>query len=299
MARRARVSPATIFFALLSLVLGIALYVKTRPPAPAPVASTPISRPTARPRPAIVPARPSPVPQARAAIPRPHPPRAAPGGHGRIAIVIDDLGNDAAAVRRIAAWPWPVAGAVLPALPGSGPAARELARAGKEVLLHLPMEPAAAGARPGPGLVDRNQSDEQITATLDADLASVPAAVGVNNHMGSAATSDPRVMRAVLSELSRRGLYFLDSRTTDATVGASLARELSVPSVSRRVFLDAAISKEAVSKAFDELVRRAREEGEAVGIGHPHPETLEVLEARLPELAGEGVTMVRVGALVR
>jgi polysaccharide deacetylase 2 family uncharacterized protein YibQ len=161
------------------------------------------------------------------------------------------------------------------------------------------MEPAAAGARPGPGLVDRSQTDAQIIATLADDLASVPAAVGVNNHMGSAATSDPRVMRAVLSEISRRGLYFLDSRTTEATVGASLARELSVPTASRRVFLDAVISKEAVSRAFDELVRRAQEEGEAIGIGHPHAPTLEVLETRLPELEGHGVRLVRVGQMVK
>jgi polysaccharide deacetylase 2 family uncharacterized protein YibQ len=235
---------------------------------------------------------------ARAATPR-RIPAAAFGRHGRVAIVIDDLGNDAAAVRRIASWPYPVSGAVLPALPGSAPAARELSRAGKEVLLHLPMEPAAAGARPGPGLVDRMQTEAQIVATLSANLASVPAAVGVNNHMGSAATSDPRVMRAVLTEISRRGLYFLDSRTTDTTVAASLARELEVPSVSRRVFLDATPTREAVSRAVDELVRRAREEGSAVGIGHPHEATLSVLESKLPGLESEGVSLVRVGDLVR
>jgi polysaccharide deacetylase 2 family uncharacterized protein YibQ len=295
---RARFSPATLFFALLSLGLGIALYVEKRksPPAPAPAPAR-TAAPAARPKAPAARPRPTPV-EIRASIPRKT--ALAPDAEApRVAIVIDDLGNDTAAVRRIAAWPWPVAGAVLPVLPGSAPASRELSRAGKEVLLHLPMEPASAGARPGPGLVLREHSDARISATLVEDLASVPEAVGVNNHMGSAATSDPRVMRIVLSELARRGLYFLDSRTTDATVGASTARELSVPTVSRRVFLDATATEAGVARAFDELVRRAREEGEAVGIGHPHPETLKVLEERLPGLASEGVKLVRVGELVR
>jgi len=137
----------------------------------------------------------------------------------RVAIVIDDLGNDRAAVARIAGWPFPVAGAVLPALSGSAPAARDLESAGKQVLLHLPMEPRRyPEMRPGPGVVLLSQSEEEIARTVEADLESVPGAVGVSNHMGSAATADPRVMRAVARVLARRGLFFVDSRTTGASV---------------------------------------------------------------------------------
>jgi polysaccharide deacetylase 2 family uncharacterized protein YibQ len=229
--------------------------------------------------------------------PRKTPP---PAARPRIAILIDDLGNDRAAVRRIAAWPYPVAGAVLPGLPGSAATAEALRESGKEVLLHLPMEPEGYPAvRPGPGVVLRSQDDAEIVGTLERDLATVPGATGINNHMGSAATADPRVMKAVASVLARRGLFFVDSRTTTSTVAYDAALEAKVPSTSRRVFLDAVSTREAVGRAFEELIRKAREEGEALAIGHPHAATLDVLERELPTLASRGVKLVRVKELVR
>jgi len=127
----------------------------------------------------------------------------------------------------------------------------------------------------------------------------VPGAVGVNNHMGSAATADARVMRAVARVLSRHGLFFLDSRTTDATVAEKTAEQASVRSVSRRVFLDDVASEDAVRAQLDELVRRARQQGDAVAIGHPYPVTLFVLEKELPTMGERGVRLVRVSELAR
>ena len=215
--------------------------------------------------------------------------------------MIDDLGNELAPARRIASWPRPVAGAVLPGLRWSADSARELARGGHEVLLHLPMEPEGyPRTRPGPGVVLRSQSDAQVAETLEEDLASVPGAAGVNNHMGSAATADSRVMRAVARVLSAKGLYFLDSRTTDATVAERTAAEASVRTVARRVFLDDAATEAAVRAQLSELIRRARSEDYAVAIGHPYAVTLDVLERELPALEErEGVRLVRVGELAR
>ncbi len=153
--------------------------------------------------------------------------------------------------------------------------------------------------RPGPGVVLRAQSEAQIVDTLERDLASVPGVTGINNHMGSAATADPRVMQAVASVLARRGLFFVDSRTTISTVARDAAEDAGVPSVSRRVFLDDEATVEAVKRSLDELVRRATEEGAALAIGHPHPATLEVLERELPKLKGRGVKLVRVRDLVK
>ncbi len=223
-----------------------------------------------------------------------------PGSSARVAIVIDDLGNELAPAERIAAWDVPVAGAVLPGLKWSAASAQTLELNGKEVLLHLPMEPEGyPRVRPGPGLILRSQSDEEIARILEGDLASVPGAIGVNNHMGSAATADPRVMRAVVRVLSRHGLFFVDSRTTDSTVAEKTAEEQSVRAVSRRVFLDDVATDAAVRAQLSELVRRARQEQTAVAIGHPHPVTLSVLERELPKLADEGVRVVRVSELVR
>ncbi len=217
-----------------------------------------------------------------------------------MAILIDDLGNDLAAVDRIARWPEPVSVAVLPGLASSARVARELASSGKQVLLHLPMEPKGfPSVRPGPGVLLLAQSDREIGQTLRADLDSVPGAVGVNNHMGSAATADPRVMRAVMRVLSDRSLFFVDSRTTEATVAADEARAAGVPAVSRRVFLDDVATEDAVEKSLASLIERGRAEGSALAIGHPHPATLAVLERELPRLEQRGVTLVRVGDLVK
>ena len=218
----------------------------------------------------------------------------------RVAIVIDDLGNDAPAVERIASWPYPVCGAVLPVLPGSSRAAATLEQSGKQVILHLPMEPRRYPMmQPGPGVVLRSQDEEQIARTVETDLDSVPGAVGVSNHMGSAATADARVMRAVARVLARRGLFFLDSRTTGSTVAREAARQEGVPAVSRRVFLDDVATEEAIARAVDELVLRARAEGFAVALGHPYPATLAVLERELPKLAQRGVHLVNVSELAK
>ncbi|HEV8609582.1 MAG TPA: divergent polysaccharide deacetylase family protein [Thermoanaerobaculia bacterium] len=282
-----RISPATAFFALLALALAIALYVKSRP---AEQAKPPERRPPPRhaaKKPPVAPPGPTAAPE----------PTARPG-EARIAIVIDDLGNDREALERIARWPYAVAGAVLPGLPGSADAARRLAGSGKEVLLHLPMEPDGyPEVRPGPGVVLRSDTDERITQIVTDDLASVPGAVGVNNHMGSAATADARVMRAVVRVLARRGLFLLDSRTTEATVARRVAEEASLPAVSRRIFLDAVTTDRAIGRAYRELLAKAKQDGSALAIGHPHPATLGLLERELPLLGGEGVQLVRVSDL--
>lgn len=201
-------------------------------------------------------------------------------------------------MERIARWPYEVCGAVLPVLPASGRTARQLVESGKQVLLHLPMEPRNPRMRPGPGVILRSQTEEQITQTLESDLDSVPGAAGVSNHMGSAATADARVMRAVARVLARRGL-FLDSRTTGATVAGEAAREERVPIVSRRVFLDDVATEAEVRKALDGLIARARAEGSAVGLGHPYAATLAVLERELPTLSQRGVRLVPVSELAR
>jgi len=283
-----RISPATAFFALLALALGIALYLKTRP---APRAERPEAHPTPR---HAVKKRPVALP-ARTAAPEP----TASRGVAQIAIVIDDLGNDREALERIARWPYAVAGAVLPGLPGSVDSARRLAGSGKEVLLHLPMEPDGyPEVRPGPGVILRSDTDERITQIVTDDLASVPGAVGVNNHMGSAATADERVMRAVVRVLAQRGLFLLDSRTTESTVARRVADEASLPAVSRRVFLDAGTTDRAIERAYRDLLARAKQDGSALAIGHPHPRTLDLLERELPRLADQQVRLVRVSTLV-
>ena len=305
--KRARISAATAFFAALSLVLAVALYLKTRPAPPAAPSSEAKIRADAKRRDRGLGTRDSkagrePGIENRESR-RAQPPVARslepPSSLPRLAILVDDLGNDEAAVGRIAGWKFAVSGAVLPALPGSARAARDLEGSGKEVLLHLPMEPKGyPGVRPGPGVVLTSQSEEEIARVLESDLASVPGAVGVNNHMGSVATADPRVMRSVAGVLFRRGLFFVDSRTTDSTVAREVAERAGVPSASRRVFLDDSPEEDAIRRQLAEAVSRARSEGSAIAIGHPHASTLAVLERDLPTLETK-LRLVRVSELVK
>jgi uncharacterized protein len=209
-----------------------------------------------------------------------------------IALVIDDIGDSLADGRRVIALPAPVACAVLPHTPYGDTLAREAHAAGKEVLLHLPMEPVGE-SETGPGRIETGMPSLELSITLDHDLASVPYAVGVNNHMGSRLTRDRDAMRRVMRGIRRHGnLYFIDSLTTPASVAAQVAREEGVPAMARQVFLDDDPRPEAVDAQFDQLLQLARRHGAALAIGHPRPETLAVLERRLPHLAALNVQVV-------
>ena len=211
--------------------------------------------------------------------------------------MIDDLGNDSRALQRLLRIREPLAGAVLPDLPKSRETADALRGAGKEVLLHLPMEPLDSKMNPGPGLIRDSMSEEEIRSTLAADLRSVPGAIGVNNHMGSKGTADRRTVSVLLGQLAGRRLFFLDSRTTGSTVVAEEGLRLGVPVLSRTVFLDDSADEESVARQLDSAESAARKDGSAVAIGHPHPTTLSVLEQRLPKLRDRGITACRVSEL--
>jgi polysaccharide deacetylase 2 family uncharacterized protein YibQ len=210
----------------------------------------------------------------------------------RMAIVIDDVGYSLSGLKEFLALPFPLAFSVLPDLPHSREAGRLIAAAGKELLVHLPMEPSS-GTNPGPGAVLTSQSDEQIRQRLEASLELLPQAVGLNNHMGSRATADRRVMGVVLGFLRERGLFFLDSRTTAETLGPELSAQLGVSLLQRDVFLDNENSAAYIEGALEHGARAARQRGSAVLIGHvQNVELAGELRRLLPGLAGAGVRLV-------
>jgi len=233
---------------------------------------------------------PSPTPTVRPTLP--------PDRRGRLAILLDDAGQSLDLVDRAVKLPGPVAVAVLPFLPKSSETAAAFHRAGHEVWLHLPME-ATGGENPGPGALRVDMTPDEVRRTVHSALNSVPHAVGVNNHMGSRATADLRTMTWVMQELSARDVAFLDSRTTVQTVAESAARAQGVPTGRRHVFLDNERSRPAIEAQLDEAEYRARADGEAVAIGHLNAAMVEVLEARLPEIARRGVDLVPPSELMR
>lgn len=295
---------------LLVFVLGAAVGIAAWVFAPRFLARTEGTR-DGRPRaeqPTPVPARPRPAATPAPARPRaPHPPgdfEAAGGGGGALAIVLDDVGHSAESLERLSRLSGPLALAVLPDAPHAAEAAALARKEGWDLLVHLPMAPLGGGGEPG--AIGPGDDAETIGARVEAALARVPGAIGLNNHQGSGATADRRVMRAVLSVVKRHGLFFLDSRTSAATVGEAEARRLGVATLARDVFLDAvraeapgrAVPPGALEAAWEKAVETARANGQCVVIGHPHPDTLGFLERQLGALARRGILRVRVSELV-
>jgi len=227
------------------------------------------------------------------------PPRKVERHRGDIVLIIDDVGFDhqpMAAAMRIDP---NVNFAVLPNSQRAAETAAKLHAYGFEVLCHLPMEPEGfPRVSPGSGAVLTSMSNDEIARTTSANVQEIPYARGVNNHMGSRATADRRVMTYVLGALPR-GMYFIDSRTTGSSVAAAVAREMNVRTASRNVFLDDVQTRQAIRIQLRALTRAAEEHGTAVGIGHMYPNTVEVLSEAAPRLRSEGFRFVRASQAVR
>lgn len=216
----------------------------------------------------------------------------------RLAIVMDDLGHSYSHGRRVIELPGPIALAFLPQTTFAQRLAREASQAGHTVMLHQPME-NGAGLPIGPGGLYRHTPLEEYAGILRSNLAELPGVAGINNHMGSLLTADRAAMDAVMAVLQRKQLFFIDSRTTAATEAAFAAADADVPHASRQVFLDHVRDGEAIARAFAVALDLARQEGQAIVIGHPYRETLEFLEQALPGLAvREGVELVPVAELL-
>ncbi len=204
-----------------------------------------------------------------------------------LVIIIDDLGYELDAGEKAAALPGKVNLAILPHTPNGAAIARLGMTAGKEVMLHAPM--SNVRKKPlGKGALTESMHEDELRHTLARSLDSTPGVRGINNHMGSLLTSRSEPMGWVMEELARRGLYYVDSRTTPATVAADMAAQRGVPSLSRNVFLDNEIDAAAIHFKFKELLAIADAEGIAIAIGHPHEETLGYLKRQLPRLARRG-----------
>lgn len=215
-----------------------------------------------------------------------------------VAIIIDDMGMDRARAARLAALPGPLTFSYLAYAPDIDAQSRGARANGHEIMLHMPMEPEGRDD-PGPGALRISLTDDEIRARTAASLDRLPLAVGLNNHMGSKFTRDPRVMRPVLAELAARGLLFVDSRTSGSSVGLDVAKQSGVAAAGRDVFLDNEIDARAIRVQLAELERVASRRGSAIAIGHPHEATIEALAQFLPGMQARGLQLVAASAIVR
>jgi polysaccharide deacetylase 2 family uncharacterized protein YibQ len=217
----------------------------------------------------------------------------------RIAIIIDDLGYEYVAGQRAINLPGPVACAVLPATPRARDLASAAHSAGKEVLLHLPLQSESGDHFSEPGTIVLDTTRAEFAESFAASISSVPFAIGVNSHKGSLLTRHPGHMAWLMEEIrARGGLLFVDSYTTPRSIALKLARENGIPSARRDVFLDNDRDPESVAREFERLKRLARTRGLAIGIGHPYPQTLDLLERELPKLHADGFELISVSEYV-
>jgi uncharacterized protein len=219
-------------------------------------------------------------------------------GAGRVAIIIDDMGASMQDLKALLSIDVPLTFSVIPSLAHAKGVAEAAHGAGAEVMVHMPMEPEGYPKQRMEqiGLLVA-MDDQEIANRVTGYFGSVPFAVGANNHMGSRFTQDADKMEAVLKVLKAKGMFFVDSKTSPASVGAQVARQLGVKSASRQVFLDNVQSEAAIGKQLEQVAAVARKKGTAIAICHPHPATIRALKAMLPELEKSGITFVHVSKL--
>lgn len=215
----------------------------------------------------------------------------------RIAIILDDLGYSPTHGRAAIALPYPLTYAVIPGSP-HGPALAALAqRAGKEVLIHLPM--ATQDHRPlDPDGLHSNVTQPEVATIVAAAHAKLPMAVGLNNHMGSFLTRERLPMTWLMQALRQEKLFFIDSLTTGGSVAGQVATELGVPTRQRDIFLDDTQDLAYINRQFNRLLVIARQQGSALAIGHVYPATLDYLRQVLPLLSQAGIQLVPVSQLL-
>ena len=225
-------------------------------------------------------------------------PGQAPRARARLAIVIDDLGNGVAGTEQLFRIEVPLTVAILPDGKRAKSEATAAGERGFAVLLHQPMEPHDPAKRPGGGAIMTGMSEAQIRQALARNIAAVPNAIGVNNHMGSKVTEDRAAMVTIMSEVFSRGLFFFDSRTTPNSAAPRVARDMGAPLLENAHFLDHVADETYVVDQIRAAARIALSRGSAAVIGHVRPTTVRALARMIPELAAAGVQLVRLDELM-
>ncbi|NVK18103.1 MAG: divergent polysaccharide deacetylase family protein [Methylocystaceae bacterium] len=215
-----------------------------------------------------------------------------------IALVIDDLGLDLKRTKKTIELQGPMTMAFIPYAKKLAQQTADAKANGHELLVHLPMEPLSNKVDPGPNHLNTHLATEDLLDRIHWNLERFDGYVGVNNHMGSRATANNKVMTALMKELRNREMLFLDSRTNPKSIGAKIAGLEGVPFAERNVFLDNVNEKGAVLKQLSLLEKVSRRSGMAVGIGHPRDGTIAALKEWLPTAENKGFILVPISQIV-
>jgi len=216
------------------------------------------------------------------------------------AIIIDDIGRDMTPVRELLSIDADITFAILPLLAHSREAAETLHEAHREVLLHLPMEPLSyPKEKPGSGALFTEMNQEEIIFQMGKNLASVPHASGVNNHMGSKFMADEEKLLTVFKQLKKNNLFFIDSRTTPSSKTLSAAGKVHLTVASRRVFLDNERDYSKIYQILMDVAATPAGDAPLIVIGHPYPETIRAIRDAGEVFREKGVLIVPVSKLLK
>lgn len=244
--------------------------------------------------PALSASRPSTGPSS----PRPTPQREPSTAGKEIVFVIDDVGWNVVQLKPFLAFPGPITFAIMPNLAYTREAIALIKAAGKEYILHQPME-AINGLDAGPGALLKGMSASTVQAIIESNLDSMPGAVGMNNHMGSAASADPSLMSSVISVAKRRGIYYLDSRTIGDSVARQSGRRIGVHTWERDVFVDNVPDRSSIVRFINEGLKISEKRGYAVMIGHVwSAELAQTLVDLYPQLIEQGFSLSTISRLI-
>jgi hypothetical protein len=206
----------------------------------------------------------------------------------KLAIIIDDVGYDLNIIEKFLELSGPLTFALLPKAPYNAYTIRAAHAKNFEIMLHLPMEPKEyPKVNPGPGALLTSMDPDQLIAQLTENISEIPNLRGVNNHMGSKMTSSASQMRQIFTILKKRGLFFIDSRTSADTICRSSAKLLKIPFAERDIFIDHVPEPQFIRQQIAKLIQRTKNNGQAVGIAHPHIITFDVLRQVLPKIEKE------------
>ncbi|MBU1618900.1 MAG: divergent polysaccharide deacetylase family protein [Gammaproteobacteria bacterium] len=219
-----------------------------------------------------------------------------PSFAAKVAIVIDDIGYHKLDYKLLEL-PYELTFAVIPHTTHSNAVAKAAYQQRRDVILHMPME-SARRADLSKNALKVTMSRSQIERKLQAAFADVPYAIGINNHMGGYFTEQANVMDWTLAYVAKRQLFFLDSKTTARSQAGVYAKKHQIPLLTRHVFLDNDRSYKALDKQFNLMIKLAKQQQQAIAIGHPYPETYAYLKKHLPDLAARGIEVVKLSSLL-
>ena len=216
----------------------------------------------------------------------------------RIALIIDDIGYN-----RSLAWQFVklneiLTFSILPQVSYSRELAFDLHDQGYEVMLHQPMEPYNNCCDPGPGALFVGDNAQHIEKTLRVNIRGIPFAKGVNNHMGSKFTASPNEIGDALKVIRSRGMFFVDSFTSNRSLAHATARRYHMPTAHRNVFLDNIRKESVIMTQLVNLQNHAILHGRAIGIGHPFPETARAIGRFAKRLKPSNVSLVPVSEIL-